>query len=49
MEQMGVITRQVEPTDWVNSMVTVVKLKKIRICMDPQDLNEAIKKSITHY
>lgn len=27
-----------------NSMVTVVEEKKTRICMDPQDLNQAIKK-----
>ena len=47
MEKMGVITRQIEPTEWVNSMVTVVTPKKIRICMDPKDLNEAIKRE--HY
>lgn len=43
MEQLGVIIRQHDPTDWVNSMVTVVKPNKIRICIDPQDLNKAIK------
>lgn len=47
MEKLGVIARQTEPTEWVNSMVTVVKPNKIRICMDPKDLNEAIKKK--HY
>ncbi|CAJ1049307.1 uncharacterized protein K02A2.6-like [Xyrichtys novacula] len=47
MVKMGVITRQTEPTDWVNSMVTVVTPKKIRICIDPKDLNEAIKRE--HY
>ena len=47
MVKMGVITRQTEPTEWVNSMVTVVTPKKIRICMDPKDLNEAIKRE--HY
>ena len=35
MEKAGVIVRQVEPTDWVNSMVAVVKPSKIRICIDP--------------
>lgn len=35
MEQMGVIAKQTEPTEWVNSMVTVVTLKKMCICMDP--------------
>ena len=38
MEQIGVIVRQTEPTDWVNSMVAVVKSNKIRICIDPRDL-----------
>lgn len=47
MEQMGVIAKQTEPTEWVNSMVTVVTPKKIRICMDPKDLNRAIKRE--HY
>ena len=44
MEQTGVIVRQTEPTDWVNSMVAVVKPNKIRICIDPRDLNKAISK-----
>uniref|UniRef100_A0A3P9LFC2 ribonuclease H n=1 Tax=Oryzias latipes TaxID=8090 RepID=A0A3P9LFC2_ORYLA len=47
MENMGVIIRQTEATEWVNSMVTVVTPKKIRICMDPKDLNRAIKRE--HY
>ncbi|KAJ8336302.1 hypothetical protein SKAU_G00396450 [Synaphobranchus kaupii] len=47
MEQSDVITKQSEPTQWVNSMVTVVTQKKIRICMDPKDLNTAIRRE--HY
>lgn len=47
MEDIGVIVRQTEPTDWVNSMVTVVKPNKLRICIDPQDLNKAIRRE--HY
>ncbi|KAA0714109.1 Retrovirus-related Pol polyprotein from transposon opus [Triplophysa tibetana] len=47
MEQMNVIARQTDPTDWVSSMVTIVKPDKIRICLDPQDLNKAIKRE--HY
>ena len=44
MEKLGVITRQKEPTPWVNSMVTVVKPNgDIRICIDPRDLNNAIQ------
>lgn len=47
MEDLGVIVKQTDPTDWVNSMVTVVKPNKLRICIDPQDLNNAIKRE--HY
>ena len=42
MEDIGVIARQTEPTEWVNSMVVVNKGDKIRICIDPKDLNRAI-------
>ena len=39
------IERVQEATDWVNSMVTVVKPNgKLRICIDPRDLNKAIKR-----
>ena len=44
MESEGVIIRQTEPTQWVNSMITVVKPNKVRICIDPRDLNEAIQR-----
>ncbi len=47
MENLDVITKRTEPTDWVNSMVTVTKPNKVRICIDPQDLNTAIKRE--HY
>lgn len=48
MEQLGVVEKQTEPTDWVNSMVIVQRPgKKLRICIDPQDLNKAIKRE--HY
>lgn len=43
MEDLGVIEKQTEPTEWVSSMVTVVKPNKIRICLDPQNLNKAIQ------
>lgn len=43
MEKLGVIIKQEQPTDWVNSMVTVEKPNgKLRICIDPKDLNRAI-------
>ena len=44
MEQTGVVVRQTEPTDWVNSLVALVKPNKIRICIDPRDLNKAIQR-----
>ena len=44
MEDPGVIEKQSEPTSWVNSMVTVLKPNKLRICIDPQDLNRAIRR-----
>ena len=43
MEEMGVIIKQTEPTEWVNSLVLVVKPnKQLRVCIDPRDLNRAI-------
>ena len=36
-----------EPTDWVSSMVTVYKNGKVRICIDPEDLNRALRRE--HY
>jgi hypothetical protein len=44
MEEEGVIEKVDQPTDWVNSMVTVIKPHKTRICLDPRNLNEAIKR-----
>jgi len=48
MERKDVIKKQTKPTAWFNSMVTVVKPNgKLRICMDPKDLNRAIRRE--HY
>ena len=48
MEKLNVITRVHEPTDWVSSLVYSRKSNgKIRICLDPKDLNKAIKRP--HY
>ena len=48
MEEIGVIVKQYEPTKWVNSMATVQKPNgKLRICIDPRDLNKAILRE--HY
>ena len=47
MEKNGVIIRETKPTDWVNSIVIVDKGTKLRICIDPRDLNKALKRQ--HY
>ena len=48
MEKLGVIVRQKEPTEWVNSLVVVPKpTGAVRLCIDPRDLNLAIKRP--HY
>ena len=48
MEKLGVIVRREQPTEWVNSLVVVQKLNgAVRLCIDPRDLNAAMKRS--HY
>ena len=48
MEAMNVITKVDEPTEWVSSLVIVEKKNgKLRICLDPRDLNRAIMRE--HY
>jgi len=47
MEADGHITKVTEPTNWVSSMVTVVRNGKLRICSDPKDLNKATRRE--HY
>ena len=44
MVDLGVIIEQNEPTDWVNSITIVRKPNKIRVCLDPTKLNQAIKR-----
>jgi transposase InsO family protein len=47
MEQQSVIRKVDHPTDWVSSLVIVEKKGKLRICLDPKNLNMAIKRE--HY
>ena len=48
MEESGVIKKVTCPTDWVNSLVVVEKPNgKLRVCLDPKDLNAAVKRP--HY
>ena len=44
MQKLGVITPVKEPTQWVSSLVTIVKPDKIRLCIDPRELNKAIER-----
>ncbi|KAK0143702.1 hypothetical protein N1851_008363 [Merluccius polli] len=47
MVKDGHIVKVDQPTEWVSSMVVVTRKDKIRICIDPSDLNKAIKRE--HY
>ena len=43
--KLGIIVPVQEPTDWVNSLVAVEKPDgTLRLCLDPRDLNKAIKR-----
>lgn len=45
MEKQGYIKKVVEPTDWVSSVIVVRKPNgKLRVCIDPSNLNKAIKR-----
>lgn len=45
MEELKVIAKVEEATDWVSSIVTVTKKNgDLRVCLDPRDLNRAIKR-----
>lgn len=45
MEQLGASEKVDQPTEWVNSIVIVEKSDgSLRICLDPKDLNRAIKR-----
>ena len=54
MLELGVITRVDTPTDWVNSIVLSEttnekgEIAKLRVCLDPRDLNKWIKRE-QHY
>ena len=46
-EANGYIVKVTEPTEWVSSMVVSIQGDKVRICIDPSDLNKVIKRE--HY
>ena len=48
LEKENVIIKEEEPTDWVSSLVVTEKPNEKRcVCIDPQHLNRALKRS--HY
>lgn len=47
LEQMEVLAKVTEPTPWISSMVVKKTPKKLRICLDPQNLNKAVVRN--HY
>ncbi len=48
LEKCGIITKVTKPTPWVNSLVVVKKKNnRVRICIDPRDLNKAVLRE--HY
>ena len=44
MEKEGIIIQETKPTDWISSLVAVQKPGKLRVCIEPRDLNRAIKR-----
>ena len=47
MEKAKIIEKVDQPTDWVSRMVTAVKKTgDLRICIDPQALNKALKREL---
>ena len=44
MEANKQITKVEQPTEWVSSMVVSLRNDKLRICIDPSDLNKVIKR-----
>ena len=48
LEAKGIITPVTEPTPWISSVTVVIKKSgKIRMCLDPKDLNSALERE--HY
>ena len=42
LESKGIVEKVTIPTEWISSMVVVTTPSKIRIGLDPQDLNKAV-------
>jgi len=44
LTKQGIVTKVEEPTPWISNMVAIRKPGKLRICIDPKDLNKVIKR-----
>ena len=44
LEKMGIIEKVKGHSAWISSMVAVQRKDKLRICIDPRDLNKAIRR-----
>ena len=44
LTKRGIIIKVEEPTPWISNMVAIMKPNKLRLCIDPRDLNRAIKR-----
>ena len=42
LERKGIVEKVAIPTGWISSIVVVTTPNKIRICLDPKDLNTAV-------
>ena len=42
LESKGITEKVTIPTGWIRSMVVVSTPSKIRICLEPQDLNKVV-------
>ena len=45
LESQGVMAKVDTPTEWTSSMVAAKRGDKLRICLDPKDLNKALRRS----
>ena len=42
MEKQGIIMKETQAKEWISSLVAVQKPGKLRVCVDPPDLNRTI-------
>ena len=45
LERQQIIAKVEDPTAWISNMVVVKKPNKLRVCLDPQNLNKGIQRN----